>query len=321
MKLHVCWCNVLTRCLEISFAMNRFPVVANKLRHIAGTSKLLQTYNIGAAKQLSQNFIFDQNLLDRIVRHSVTNDISSSVRLSIKNDLFKEYGLDLEEIGDLDIRSNLDNLAFKLGLPDSFASESELSRLFTNRLIELEPLKHNVCIDVGSGPGGIARSLLKLGSKHVIAVEPDRRFIPILEYLQDVVGKNRMTVVNSRFEKWDAEETLAEVLENYNLYRDPNCIGSFIKVFGNLPFAVATEITEIHLSRACKGTHVYKFDPKTELYFMYQLEVARKMCGASAALTKNSKTDKKSNNPLFRCFNHSFDTRFLQKVDKRGMYW
>eukprot|EP01135_Chromosphaera_perkinsii_P002241 Nk52_evm27s221 gene=Nk52_evmTU27s221 len=297
--------------------MNRFPVVATKLMSVPGTGQLLQRYNIGAAKQLSQNFIFDQNLMDRIIRHSVSKGIADAVRHSIKIDLFKDYGIDIEEV-DFDNKANLDDLAIKFDLPESFTTQAEFSRLYTNRLIEIEPLKYSVCVDIGSGPGGIARSLLKLGTQHVVAVEPDRRFLPILEYIQDLVGKDKMTVVNSRYEHWNAEDTFGELFDTYKFDTNTRGMGSFIKVFGNLPFACATAITALHLEEANKGGHLYQFDKNTELYFMYQLEVARKMCGSGAANTKKLKSAKKTMNPLFRTFNHSFDAKFLQEVNRKS---
>ena len=46
----------------------------------------------------------------------------------------------------------------------------------------------HVC-EVGAGPGSLTRSLLHAGSKHVAAVEIDRRFLPSLEVQVHVLLK------------------------------------------------------------------------------------------------------------------------------------
>ena len=46
----------------------------------------------------------------------------------------------------------------------------------------------HVC-EVGAGPGSLTRSLLHAGSKHVAAVEIDRRFLPSLEVHVQVLLK------------------------------------------------------------------------------------------------------------------------------------
>lgn len=47
------------------------------------------------------------------------------------------------------------------------------------------PFDGDVVIEVGPGPGGLTRALLETEASEVIAVEKDRRFIPLLEELGD----------------------------------------------------------------------------------------------------------------------------------------
>lgn len=51
----------------------------------------------------------------------------------------------------------------------------------------------NVC-EVGAGPGSLTRSLLHAGSKHVAAVEIDRRFLPSLEVLLEPVSSPKIQI-------------------------------------------------------------------------------------------------------------------------------
>jgi len=55
------------------------------------------------------------------------------------------------------------------------------------------PFNGDVVIEVGPGPGGLTRALLETDAGAVIAVEKDRRFIPLLEELAaDNVGRLRV---------------------------------------------------------------------------------------------------------------------------------
>lgn len=58
------------------------------------------------------------------------------------------------------------------------------------------PFDGEVVIEVGPGPGGLTRALLETDAAAVIAVEKDRRFIPLLEELGAASG-DRLTVVEA----------------------------------------------------------------------------------------------------------------------------
>src|SRR5262249_6308868 len=45
-------------------------------------------------------------------------------------------------------------------------------------------LKNQTVIEVGPGPGGLTRALLEAGAR-VVAIEKDRRFLPLLDALVD----------------------------------------------------------------------------------------------------------------------------------------
>ncbi|WP_282008139.1 16S rRNA (adenine(1518)-N(6)/adenine(1519)-N(6))-dimethyltransferase RsmA [Brevundimonas aveniformis] len=56
------------------------------------------------------------------------------------------------------------------------------------------PFEGDVVIEVGPGPGGLTRALLETDAEHVIVVEKDRRFIPLLQELADSCD-GRLTVI------------------------------------------------------------------------------------------------------------------------------
>ncbi len=57
------------------------------------------------------------------------------------------------------------------------------------------PLDGCVAIEVGPGPGGLTRALLEAGAR-VVAIEKDRRFIPLLDALA-AASDGRLTVVEA----------------------------------------------------------------------------------------------------------------------------
>lgn len=65
---------------------------------------------------------------------------------------------------------------------------------------------HHVC-EVGPGPGGITRSILKKGPKKLIVVEKDPRFLPTLELLQEAVkGVTDMQIEVNDIMKYNLEK-------------------------------------------------------------------------------------------------------------------
>ncbi len=72
------------------------------------------------------------------------------------------------------------DLAAKKSLGQNFI----LNEHITDRIAELARIKDKVVLEIGPGPGGLTRSLLKAGAKRVIALEKDERCLRALEELQ-----------------------------------------------------------------------------------------------------------------------------------------
>jgi len=136
------------------------------LDHLLPVRDVADRFGLRARRSLGQNFLFDDNLLDRIARAA----------------------------GDL--------------------STTEV-------------------VEVGPGPGGLTRALLRAGSPHVVAVEKDPRCIAAL---QELVG-----AAQGRLELVEAD---ALSLELATLTTTTPLIA------GNLPFNAATEILMRLLDRA-----------------------------------------------------------------------
>jgi 16S rRNA (adenine1518-N6/adenine1519-N6)-dimethyltransferase len=67
------------------------------------------------------------------------------------------------------------------------------------------PLDQGTIVEIGPGPGGLTRALLMEGAQHIIAVERDERFAPILERLvQASDGRLRVVYDDAMRINWPA---------------------------------------------------------------------------------------------------------------------
>ncbi|KAJ8975707.1 hypothetical protein NQ317_018981 [Molorchus minor] len=166
---------------------------------------LIKLYQIRALRQLSQNFLLDERLTDKIVKAA----------------------------------GNIHN--------------------------------HYVC-EVGPGPGGITRSIIKRCPKKLIVVEKDPRFLPTLELLQE-------TCVN--FVKMDIE--IIDI-RNYNFvdgFKGAPQHNWFeapppIHLIGNLPFSVSTNLIIRWLKAVSEKSSAWSFG-RSSMTLTFQKEVAERM--------------------------------------------
>ena len=107
----------------------------------------------------------------------------------------------------------------------SFGQHFLLDLNITRKIARLAgPLEGQTVIEVGPGPGGLTRALLEAGA-HVVAVEKDARFLPLLEELA-AAADGRLTLVQGDALKVD-EAALA---------------GGPGHVVANLPYNVGTPL-------------------------------------------------------------------------------
>jgi 16S rRNA (adenine1518-N6/adenine1519-N6)-dimethyltransferase len=82
-------------------------------------------------------------------------------------------------------------------------------------------------IEVGPGPGGLTRALVEAGADPLIAIEKDKRFIPLLEELLPSAN-DRLKIVEGDALEIDEPALLAP--------------GSTARIISNLPYNVATPL-------------------------------------------------------------------------------
>lgn len=106
-------------------------------------------------------------------------------------------------------------------------------------------------IEIGAGPGGLTRAILKSGVKRLVVVEKDSRCIPILNQIKDVYD-DRITIIEA-----DALKTDVRTLTN-----KPR------KVIANLPY----NISAVLLTQWIKDIADF-----SSLTLMFQKEVAERI--------------------------------------------
>lgn len=166
---------------------------------------LVKLYKLRAMKQLSQNFLMDERLTDKIVK--AAGNISG----------------------------------------------------------------HHV-LEVGPGPGGITRSIIRRCPQQLVVVEKDRRFMPTLELLADACKETtQMKIIRGDILKYDIENCFENCPKtDWNAGRAP------VHLIGNLPFAISTRLLinwlkDISLQR---GAWAYG---RSSLTLTFQKEVAERI--------------------------------------------
>jgi 16S rRNA (adenine1518-N6/adenine1519-N6)-dimethyltransferase len=120
-------------------------------------------------------------------------------------------------------------------------------------------LQERAVLEIGPGPGGLTRALLRAGA-HVTAIEMDRRCLPALADLADAFP-GRLRVIHGDAMKLDHDALM----------------GGPYAVAANLPYNVGTAL----LVRWLGGE---AWPPRwTSLTLMFQLEVAQRIVAASGS--------------------------------------
>lgn len=152
---------------------------------------------------------------------------------------------------------------YGLDAKKSFGQHFLLDLNVTRKIARLAgPLTGRVVLEAGPGPGGLTRALLETDADHVIAVEKDPRFLPLLHQLAEAAD-GRLTVVEADALTTDEPALLAD--------RAPGLPWS---VVANLPYNVGTPLLIKWL--------LLPLPPET-LTLMFQREVALRLVAQTGA--------------------------------------
>lgn len=184
-----------------------------KLPALPTIRDVVRLYRLRAIKQLSQNFLMDMNLTDKIVRTAGN-------------------------------------------LKDCYVCE------------------------VGPGPGGITRSILKQGPKMCVVVEKDRRFLPGLQLVGDSLSPGRLRIIHGDILRYTGENLFpADAARPWDGERPD------VHLIGNLPFSVSLPLLIRWLHHVSLHSGPFSYG-RSKMTLTFQKEVAERM---TAPITKHNR--------------------------------
>ncbi|KAH9248829.1 hypothetical protein BASA81_013486 [Batrachochytrium salamandrivorans] len=129
-------------------------------------------------------------------------------------------------------------------------------------------------VEVGPGPGGLTRSVLKAGATHLIAVEKDLTMSPLL-------GLVLFDRIMAQAAECDQEQQIVfeEQLPQPQPSQDDHPIKtSFDKVHlvGNLPYSISSQLLAMWMQQAAARQYLFSF-PTTEMTLMFQRELCERI--------------------------------------------
>ena len=146
---------------------------------------------------------------------------------------------------------------YKLRALKSLGQNFILDLNLTDRIAKSIPnIKNSVIVEVGSGPAGLTRALLKNEAKKVIAIEFDTRAIGILNELKEVY-KDRLEIIQS-----DA------LTVDFKKLKEQYAKGCDFRICSNLPYNISIPLTI---------KWIYDADIIDSMTLMYQLEVGERI--------------------------------------------
>jgi len=130
---------------------------------------------------------------------------------------------------------------------------------------------HHV-LEVGPGPGGITRSIIKKMPKQLVVVEKDRRFLPSLQLLAEATaGYTKMDIYQGDILKYPIESAFSDLtVHDWEGPRAP------LHLIGNLPFAISTRLLINWLRDVSLRQGAWSFG-RTSMTLTFQKEVAERI--------------------------------------------
>lgn len=146
---------------------------------------------------------------------------------------------------------------YKLRALKSLGQNFILDLNLTDRIAKSIPdIKNSVIVEVGSGPAGLTRALLKNEAKKVIAIEFDTRAIGILNELKEIY-KDRLEIIQS-----DA------LTVDFRKLKEQYAKDCDFRICSNLPYNISIPLTI---------KWIYDADIIDSMTLMYQLEVGKRI--------------------------------------------
>lgn len=151
-------------------------------------------------------------------------------------------------------------------------------------------------VEVGPGPGNLTRAILERSPFEVIAIEKDRRFLPILEQLADSVLPGQLKILLGDALENDLTNIFGDPNKVVNQYKLPEILPDYvfnfskawndsqsppIRLIGNLPFSISTALLIKWLHHISLRQSFWQYG-RVPLLLTFQEEVARRICAGPA---------------------------------------
>jgi 16S rRNA (adenine1518-N6/adenine1519-N6)-dimethyltransferase len=160
---------------------------------------------------------------------------------------------DLDSLPSLKNTIDAHGLRATKALGQNFLTDQNITDKIARNIAQIQD-KH--IVEIGAGPGGLTRSLLRAGAKKVTAIEFDPRAIVILQELQKACP-DRLHLIHGDALKYDL----------FDLFE-----GSPISIVANLPYNIATPL----LMGWLKTIHDHPTQIE-QMVLMFQKEVAERI--------------------------------------------
>ncbi|CAH0398594.1 unnamed protein product [Chilo suppressalis] len=133
-------------------------------------------------------------------------------------------------------------------------------------------IENHVVCEVGPGPGGITRSIIRQAPRKLILVEKDRRFVPSLELLADACrDRVDVDIITGDILKTDIAHYIPKDVTT-DWYDSP----PQVNLIGNLPFSISTILMIRWLEMISKKEGPWAYG-RTRMTLTFQKEVAERM--------------------------------------------
>ncbi|XP_011301017.1 dimethyladenosine transferase 1, mitochondrial [Fopius arisanus] len=129
---------------------------------------------------------------------------------------------------------------YRLQARKQLAQNFLMDERLTNKIVrQAGDMKGLQVLEVGPGPGGITRSIMRKGPEKIILVEKDKRFQPTLEILNEAFAtvNGKMDIFYDDIMQFDFNKIFSEELKREWDDESPK-----IHIIGNLPFNVSTPL-------------------------------------------------------------------------------
>jgi dimethyladenosine transferase 1 len=152
----------------------------------------------------------------------------------------------------------------KKSLSQNFLTSNRVCDKFTSGI--QSPLDDTLFLEIGTGPRGLTRSLLRRGAQKVIGIERDERFRPILEQLREKSENRFDFIMADAMQDFDLEIT-RQVLKITSM--EPKRV----VLFGNLPFQIGGKLLSTWNYQCLRRLGLFAL-PSVEMRLMFTNDVA-----------------------------------------------